>query len=1547
MKKYNKLFAYFIYFWILILSQNLFSEEKPKPIGVIQEVRNETNKSLTVTSADGEYQIPAKVTKDIGHSNVTYQPYILGSVTQKIPNFTQSHLLNLKPMHSKGIAWLDQSLETPNKATVSFRARADQEIQVVFATKEKYDKNDYNWKIIIGGWNNKKSVIVKDNKIVSEVHISQNFKAAARKGRFPLFWISINNGFIIVGEGFPGENVFLSWRDPEPAKLIENVGFSSHNKEVDYTEIRTLLPITTLPLTSEYYKFEKPIPKGKVNIKDCWIDKPFRIKDVGGIAFQASPTATDNICITFGNKLITSRNQIPYEFILGANYIALLRKGKIANSMHIPKSIKPDGKKHQYWASINNGSLILGYEKTGEKPLLIWNDPKPIPNINNIGLKTSYAQLKTSEEILGTQKIIKKSMPQLKLINGWTNYGKPYTNASIFKNKNLVYVDGVIKNGKWGEIAILPPGYRPTTGILHFALRTEDRMPAIVTVHPNGKITWVGGQKNSWLSLSGIHFSIVSGKKLQFMPDWTNYESGKAEATYRKIGDMCYIQGHVKNTRNCRIGENDNIAKLPAECRPPQTLRFNVAYGDTDAHLEILIDGRIIFQGSTTEQWQDINLDGIEFSIKKGFHLPLKGEWKKYYHDRRNFTKPEYIKTYNRCYVQGVVELGESNHLATLPLGFRPQKRLIFNLNHRNIGYRADVLSNGEIKWITGDDVKNVQNGLSLSGISFPASTTVEPPSIIRRNITDYKQISLKEIENEKQTSKTLTFDNVQIISPVYIDFEKKKEGYKQKKALFKYDGSITVISPFYYELSQSLEGNAIFIEDRIYRQKKRITAMKKPGATYTYLLAIKADGAPEIKEIISPTPSAQEVAWEVQAKVMKIEVKEQRSIAQARMEMADTLINAGGAIGRMGQGPISGAVAASAGSAMVGAGVGLAAHATHLKEKAAHKESSASKLNLRREQMYTALENALTEKFTGRMAGSTSIPPEAIKNKEKIEQVLAEIRTKKYSPTILKHFSILIDKYNYIVDRIIHPYVVSDKATKHEILKGITKLVNAISKYNELKEKPLNDYKNLLTLLINVHDNYYIYEEGNKTDESYKLKFYFGLSKIFYPIFEEYNATTLGFNIAPFHGEYVWLKDKFEAPEKGSIHFEAQGIAEIIIGMAQKPGKAKNTGKEFYEIAIGKWNNTASDINLKIHDQTYTTKEILETNNKQAVASPVDFKKYWVSISNGKISLGTGEFKPVNKIIEWQDPYPIKEIERIGLSSGNHDITYRGVILGPPLEEWKKMSTAEILATGSLSSNQFKKLTIELTKKLTELQKKDVKEWLTNFASLINNMIGQPKDALKQFRELVNRVKNYNKLFPERTSKTFGRYKQKLDSLIPKADVDLIQIMQSAINEIKHVTSETSSYWIKKLIHVTNNITNNEKELRNLSNLINKTKTYIEGLPGWAQKTFGEKKLKQLNDEIIPKAEKLTKNLIDQKIESKMQKAPEIKLRKIEREAKEDEKIRTGEEEEEEEYEEDDDEDSEDEDDEEYENDDDEEYKDDDEEDDEDYENEEEYEDE
>ena len=95
------------------------------------------------------------------------------------------------------------------------------------------------------------------------------------------------------------------------------------------------------------------------------------------------------------------------------------------------------------------------------------------------------------------------------LSNRWVNYGGHYGSASAIVEEGFCFVNGLVKNGGWGNIATLPSNCRPDKRLI-FNLN-HHQSTARVDVQTSGTISWhAGGKSHSWISLTGISFSIGS-----------------------------------------------------------------------------------------------------------------------------------------------------------------------------------------------------------------------------------------------------------------------------------------------------------------------------------------------------------------------------------------------------------------------------------------------------------------------------------------------------------------------------------------------------------------------------------------------------------------------------------------------------------------------------------------------------------------------------------------------------------------------------------------------------------------------------------------------------------------------------------------------------------------------------------------------------------------------------------------------------------------------------------------------------------------------------
>ena len=100
--------------------------------------------------------------------------------------------------------------------------------------------------------------------------------------------------------------------------------------------------------------------------------------------------------------------------------------------------------------------------------------------------------------------------------------------------------------------------------------------------------------------------------------------------------------------------------------------------------------------------------------VAKCYPLGLTNGWRSY---DRSYGKASYsIDESGDVTVEGLLRGSSFGHLATLPAGARPSKRLIFNVNNHAKSARVDVDTNGRIVWVAGG---KDHGWISVSGIRF------------------------------------------------------------------------------------------------------------------------------------------------------------------------------------------------------------------------------------------------------------------------------------------------------------------------------------------------------------------------------------------------------------------------------------------------------------------------------------------------------------------------------------------------------------------------------------------------------------------------------------------------------------------------------------------------------------------------------------------------------------------------------------------------------------------------------------------------------------
>jgi hypothetical protein len=257
-----------------------------------EEGANETISIEIVTLGLGG-NVPPKATVSMGIPVEERPPTISGYATDNVKGFDQSYLLNLAPMLSKGVAWLEKSLENPGKASLSFLVKTEDQgdAQIVFGTELGLD---FVWKVLIGAGNNTNSQIIKKDLslgkpreiVVAKVEKTENPLAVTKSGNFMPYWISINDGEIIVGAGYViGKDVFMTWSDPEPRAKISRIGFATHQHDVQFTGVQIGSPVG---LKLPYRRYTKLKGASTNSNEPAWLSEGLRIPGQGTFGFYAS-----------------------------------------------------------------------------------------------------------------------------------------------------------------------------------------------------------------------------------------------------------------------------------------------------------------------------------------------------------------------------------------------------------------------------------------------------------------------------------------------------------------------------------------------------------------------------------------------------------------------------------------------------------------------------------------------------------------------------------------------------------------------------------------------------------------------------------------------------------------------------------------------------------------------------------------------------------------------------------------------------------------------------------------------------------------------------------------------------------------------------------------------------------------------------------------------------------------------------------------------------------------------------------------------------------
>ncbi len=323
-------------------------------------------------------------------------------------DFVRGQVLKLGSLWGRGYAWLEKSLATPGKATLVFRAstKSEGDLQVVMGEKVG---NECLYRIIFGGDGNKKSVVLKEGETVLEnpVSVDRDPRAATLPGAYELYWVSIDNGLIMAGKGYPGSNIFMARRDAAPPvapngqSLVRNLGFSSF-KSIDPVAIE-VTEVVTMPALSF-------IPPGRIFIAD---PQSYPLKKSGTSKWLSNQWRTPGEGTFFstiqGEGMVRVRLAIEekdgikefngYEILLSSDgpVVSQIRRHKDGKNTLVSEN-KLYGARFNaaqampFWISCNQGAISVGHGMIGENPFMVWEDQEEDMPVKYIGLTAINGQ---------------------------------------------------------------------------------------------------------------------------------------------------------------------------------------------------------------------------------------------------------------------------------------------------------------------------------------------------------------------------------------------------------------------------------------------------------------------------------------------------------------------------------------------------------------------------------------------------------------------------------------------------------------------------------------------------------------------------------------------------------------------------------------------------------------------------------------------------------------------------------------------------------------------------------------------------------------------------------------------------------------------------------------------------------------------------------------------------------------------------------------------------------------------------------------------------
>jgi hypothetical protein len=302
---------------------------------------------------------------------VHQSPEFKGFGTVKIPDFNEDKMGFFGALYSQGVAWFDSMLPIPGQGTIFFRAKADQgDVHVCFG--EELGTKVY-YRVAFGTEVNSKIAIYKNDQKVNEVVKELNPLARIVPGEIEKFWVSINDGFILVGKGDPGDNVVMGWQDPLPSPKILYMGLSTFKTRVIVVDVQRYPdPIVFFPPEKVYVEDKQAISVGAKD-SPAWQKFPLSPPSAGTIVFKGKGK---DLSLALAEQ---DDDKAGYKISWGNGFVRLSdleddeELCKVAAQKGSLAELSSD-KLKLFWISFYKGFFVVGSGEIGKNTFLAYYD---------------------------------------------------------------------------------------------------------------------------------------------------------------------------------------------------------------------------------------------------------------------------------------------------------------------------------------------------------------------------------------------------------------------------------------------------------------------------------------------------------------------------------------------------------------------------------------------------------------------------------------------------------------------------------------------------------------------------------------------------------------------------------------------------------------------------------------------------------------------------------------------------------------------------------------------------------------------------------------------------------------------------------------------------------------------------------------------------------------------------------------------------------------------------------------------------------------------